>query len=119
MKIAVIGGAGVRTVIFINGLLARYKKLNIDEVVLYDIQEEKQRMIARLCKHVVNRKNEELKVWAVSDPVEAINPACRRRSFSCSRRDHRSGYGCHRTGNHRCGRIFHGGTYCSGTDGIL
>ena len=37
MKIAVIGGAGVRTVIFINGLLKRYKKLHIDEVVLYDI----------------------------------------------------------------------------------
>ena len=36
MKIGVIGGAGVRTVIFINGLLKRYKKLNIDEVVLYD-----------------------------------------------------------------------------------
>ena len=32
MKIAVIGGAGVRTVIFINGLLARYKALHIDEV---------------------------------------------------------------------------------------
>ena len=45
MKIAVIGGAGVRTVIFINGLLKRYKKLHIDEVVLYDIQEEKQRII--------------------------------------------------------------------------
>lgn len=75
MKIAVIGGAGVRTVIFINGLLERYKKLNIDEVVLYDIQEEKQRIIEKLCKHVVERKNEELKVWAVSDPVEAITGA--------------------------------------------
>ena len=32
MKIAVIGGAGVRTVIFINGLLKRYKKLHIDEI---------------------------------------------------------------------------------------
>ena len=49
MKIAVIGGAGVRTVIFINGLLKRYKKLHIDEVVLYDIQEEKQRIIEKLC----------------------------------------------------------------------
>ena len=62
MKIAVIGGAGVRTVIFINGLLKRYKKLHIDEVVLYDIQEEKQRIIEKLCKHVVERDNEELKV---------------------------------------------------------
>lgn len=41
MKIAVIGGAGVRTVIFINGLLRRYKKLNIDEVSLFDINKEK------------------------------------------------------------------------------
>ena len=72
MKIAVIGGAGVRTVIFINGLLKRYKKLHIDEVVLYDIQEEKQKIIEKLCKHVVERNHEELKVWAVSDPVEAI-----------------------------------------------
>ncbi len=31
MKIAVIGGAGVRTVIFINGLLKRCHKLHIEE----------------------------------------------------------------------------------------
>lgn len=75
MKIAVIGGAGVRTVIFINGLLDRYKKLHIDEVVLYDIQEEKQRIIEKLCRHVVNRRHEELKVSAVSDVTEAIKGA--------------------------------------------
>ena len=92
MKIAVIGGAGVRTVIFINGLLKRYKKLHIDEVVLYDIQEEKQRIIEKLCKHVVERNHEELKVWAVSDPVEASleqiyrNHIARRRGpFPCCR----------------------------------
>ena len=66
MKIAVIGGAGVRTVIFINGLLKRYKKLHIDEVVLYDIQEEKQRIIEKLCKHVVERNHEELIRWKPS-----------------------------------------------------
>ncbi|WP_277408055.1 hypothetical protein [Lacrimispora xylanisolvens] len=46
MKITVIGGAGVRTVIFINGLLDRYKKLNIDEVVLYDTDRENWRSLA-------------------------------------------------------------------------
>ena len=75
MKIAVIGGAGVRTVIFINGLLKRYKKLHIDEVVLYDIQEEKQRIIERLCRHVVERKQEDLKVWAAKTPREALEGA--------------------------------------------
>lgn len=75
MKIAVIGGAGVRTVIFINGLLKRYKKLHIDEVVLYDIQKEKQKIIEKLCRHVVSREKEELKVWAAADPVEAVKGA--------------------------------------------
>ncbi len=72
MKIGVIGGAGVRTVIFINGLLKRYKKLNIDEVVLYDINFEKLAIIGGLCRHVVKREGRDLTVREVFDPVEAI-----------------------------------------------
>ena len=72
MKIGVIGGAGVRTVIFINGQLKRYKKLNIDEVVLYDINREKLEIIEKLCRHVVNREGKDLSVRAVFDPVDAI-----------------------------------------------
>ena len=72
MKIGVIGGAGVRTVIFINGLLKRYKKLNIDTVVLYDISREKLEVIAKLCNHVVAREGKDLVVRYVTDPVEAI-----------------------------------------------
>ncbi len=60
MKIAVIGGAGVRTVIFINGLLNRYKNLNIDKVVLYDINLEKLQVIGKLCRHVINRNHKDL-----------------------------------------------------------
>ena len=72
MKIGVIGGAGVRTVIFINGLLKRYKKLNIDEVVLYDIDHEKLSIIGKLCRHVVKREGMDLVVREVYDAVEAI-----------------------------------------------
>lgn len=72
MKIGVIGGAGVRTVIFINGLLKRYKKLNIDEVVLYDVNHEKLDVIGKLCRHVVNREGKDLKVREVYDAVDAI-----------------------------------------------
>ena len=75
MKIAVIGGAGVRTVIFINGLLKRYRKLQIDEVMLYDIDQEKQEIIGKLCKHVVARKNESLKVTVVADAALAVTGA--------------------------------------------
>lgn len=72
MKIGVIGGAGVRTVIFINGLLKRYQKLNIDEVVLYDTNHEKLAVIGKLCRHVVNREGESLVVREVYDAVDAI-----------------------------------------------
>ena len=72
MKIGVIGGAGVRTVIFINGLLKRYKKLNIDEVVLYDIDFEKLSIIGKLCRHVVKREGKDLVVREVYDAVDAI-----------------------------------------------
>jgi len=72
MKIGVIGGAGVRTVIFINGLLKRYKKLSIDEVVLYDTNHEKLSVIGKLCRHVVNREGKDLIVREVYDAVDAI-----------------------------------------------
>lgn len=75
MKIAVIGGAGVRTVIFINGLLKRYEKLKIDEVVLYDINQEKLEIIGKLCEHVVNKNREKLMVRISKDPIDAITGA--------------------------------------------
>lgn len=75
MKIAVIGGAGVRTVIFVNGLLDRYKGLNIDKVVLFDIDQQKLQIIGKLCKHVVKRRNEDLVIEVASDAVEAITEA--------------------------------------------
>ncbi|MBP3293906.1 MAG: glycoside hydrolase [Clostridia bacterium] len=72
MKIGVIGGAGVRTVIFINGLLKRCKKLNIDEVVLYDTDFKKLSVIGKLCRHVVNREGGDLVVREVFTAEEAI-----------------------------------------------
>ena len=65
MKIAVIGGAGVRTVIFINGLLRRYKKLNIDEVSLFDINKEKLDIIGKLCMYVVEREKKRPKNYSL------------------------------------------------------
>ncbi|NLP34952.1 MAG: glycoside hydrolase [Clostridiales bacterium] len=75
MKIAVIGGAGVRTVIFINGLLSRYKKLNIDKVTLYDIDREKQQIIYKLCQHVINRNKKDLKLEVAETAEDAITGA--------------------------------------------
>lgn len=75
MKIAVIGGAGVRTVIFINGLLDRYKDLHIDKVVIFDINQEKLEVIGKLCKQVVDRKEKDFQIEVAKDAVEAIKGA--------------------------------------------
>lgn len=75
MRICVIGGAGVRTVIFINGLLKRCEKLHIDEVVLFDTDAEKLSIITKLCCHVVRRENACLKVRSVQDAKEAMQGA--------------------------------------------
>lgn len=72
MKIAVIGGAGVRTVIFINGLLRRYKKLNIDEVSLFDINKEKLDIIGKLCMYVVEREKKDLRITLCDICEEAV-----------------------------------------------
>ena len=73
MKIAVIGGAGVRTVIFINGLLRRYKKLNIDEVSLFDINKEKLDIIGKLCMYVVEREKKDLRITLCDTCEEAVS----------------------------------------------
>lgn len=75
MKITVIGGAGVRTVIFVNGLLKRCRKLQIDEVVLFDIDHEKLSVIEKLCRHVVSKSSESLLVRSTTDAVDAITGA--------------------------------------------
>lgn len=72
MKIAVIGGAGVRTVIFINGLLRRYKKLNIDEVSLFDINKEKLDIIGKLCMYVVEREKKDLRITLCDTCEETV-----------------------------------------------
>ena len=73
MKIGILGGAGVRTVIFINGLLKRNIKLGIDEVVLYDTDQSRLTLIGKLCRYVVKRENGILSVRLASDPLEAIH----------------------------------------------
>lgn len=67
MKITVIGGAGVRTVTFIAGLLDRYQALDIREVSLYDIDAGKLPVIGELCRHIVRKAGASLRVSATSD----------------------------------------------------
>ncbi|MDQ8734726.1 glycoside hydrolase [Paenibacillus sp. LHD-38] len=75
MKIVIIGGAGVRTVLFIHGLIARYQQLGIKKVVLYDIAKEKLDVIGKLCSYVMARENAQFEVETSNDIREALQDA--------------------------------------------
>ena len=75
MKITIIGGAGIRTVNFINGLLDRCQKLSITEVVLYDIDKEKLLVIEALCQYIAERSGTNLHIWGESDLECALRGA--------------------------------------------
>ena len=75
MKIAVIGGAGIRTVNFIGGLLDRCEELDIQEVALYDIDREKLEIIGLLCRYVAGRSGASLRVSSVPELREALRGA--------------------------------------------
>lgn len=67
MKIAVIGGAGVRTVNFINGLMDRKGAPQVEEVALYDIDGPKLRVIEALSQYAVVRHGGGIDVHAEQD----------------------------------------------------
>src|SRR4051812_43080733 len=54
MKIAVIGGAGVRTPLLVSGLTA--SDLPIDEIALYDIDEDRLTVIADVAARMLERR---------------------------------------------------------------
>lgn len=75
MKITVIGGGGVRTVIFINGLLKRYRKLDIQTVTLYDTDREKLEIIGGLCRYLITREGGSFNLELAKEAAAAITGA--------------------------------------------
>lgn len=75
MKLTLIGGAGVRSVFFVNGLLKRAKKIGITDFVIYDIDQDKMDTIGKLCKYVAEKNNAPFKVTIETDKRKAIEGA--------------------------------------------
>lgn len=75
MKITVIGGGGVRSPLFVMTLLRWQQRVGVDELCLLDIDERKLRLIGPLCRELVNRSGEELKVTTTIDPRFALTGA--------------------------------------------
>jgi 6-phospho-beta-glucosidase len=75
MKVALIGGAGVRAVFFTNGLATRAKDMGVDKLVLHDIDNKKLNIIGKICKHVASKNDNNLEVELTTDVTEALGNA--------------------------------------------
>lgn len=74
-KVGCIGGGGVRTPLVIFGINECARQLGIDEVVLYDVDPERARMMAALGRAVVERDGGTLRVRESNRFEEAVEGA--------------------------------------------
>lgn len=75
MKITVIGGAGVRAPLLIGSLAKRAKKLDIDEVAIYDIDPKKIKLIVPLAQSVLDKAGNPYKLTVAETPEKAVSNA--------------------------------------------
>lgn len=75
MKLAVIGGGGVRSMFLAKSIAQRATELNIDELVFMDNNEQKLNIYGKMAKKVANLLCEELKFSLTTDAIEAIADA--------------------------------------------
>jgi 6-phospho-beta-glucosidase len=74
-KVACIGGGGVRTPLVIFGINESARALGVDEVVLFDIDRERARMMAALGQAVVRREGGTVRVREAATAEEAVEDA--------------------------------------------
>ncbi len=75
MKLAVIGGAGVRMVFLARGVAARARETGIDTLVLYDIDVQRLSLMAPLCRRAAELEDPTLAVLAEPDLDKALSGA--------------------------------------------
>lgn len=75
MKLAVLGGGGVRSPFLAKYIASRGKSLNINEVVFMDNDAEKLKIFGGLSKKIAAIVDEELKFTITTDAVEAVKDA--------------------------------------------
>jgi 6-phospho-beta-glucosidase len=72
MKIALIGGGGVRTPLVVAATVRRADRIGLDELCLMDIDAEKLALIGALCRVVVRTLDSPLRLTITTDPREAV-----------------------------------------------
>ncbi|MBR6005041.1 MAG: 6-phospho-beta-glucosidase, partial [Clostridia bacterium] len=75
MKLAVIGGGGVRSMFLAKSIVQKADSLGIDELVFMDINEKKLGIYGKMAKTVASKINAEVKFTLTTDAVEAVKDA--------------------------------------------
>ena len=75
MKLVILGGAGVRTVFFTNGVAEKADIMGITELVLFDTDEKKLAIMGALSKYAAQKANPGLKVSTATDIRTAVTGA--------------------------------------------
>ncbi|XEC93987.1 glycoside hydrolase [Paenibacillus tarimensis] len=74
-KLTLIGGGGVRAVLFTKSLTLKAEQTGITTLVLQDSDEEQLEIIGKLCRIVVERSGIDLRLETTSDSREALKDA--------------------------------------------
>lgn len=72
MKLAIIGGAGVRTPLFVAGALQRANRIGLGEICLMDIDEDKLALVGAICQEYIHRAGDPIRLRLTTDAREAL-----------------------------------------------
>jgi 6-phospho-beta-glucosidase len=75
MKLAVIGGGGVRSMFLAKSIAQKAAALGINELVFMDNNEKKLNIYGKMAKVVAEKLNAGLRVWLTADAAEAVRDA--------------------------------------------
>jgi alpha-galactosidase/6-phospho-beta-glucosidase family protein len=75
VKLAFVGGAGVRIPLFVEACLRRSARIGLDEICLMDIDEQRLALIGSICRRIVAEAGDPFIVTLTTDPTRALTEA--------------------------------------------
>ncbi|NRF94505.1 6-phospho-beta-glucosidase [Paenibacillus frigoriresistens] len=75
MKLTILGGAGMRTALLVNGLVRHSEELHFDEIALFDADEERLKVMGRLSQYIAELNQASFRVTFTTDVREALQGA--------------------------------------------
>jgi len=75
MKLTFVGGAGVRSPLFVEACIRRRVRIGLDEICLMDTDERKLAVIGAICQLMVRNAGDPFRVTLTTDPKRALTGA--------------------------------------------